>query len=352
MSRSIQLGSREITDESRPYIIAEIGVNYEGSMDRAKELIDLAAAGGADAAKFQSYKAETIAAKNSPAYWDLNEEPTTSQFELFKKHDSFNEAEYKELAAHCEKVGITFLSTPFDDVAVDFLDPLMPFYKVASADLTNTPFLRKIAAKGKPVLLSTGAANLSEIDLALRELKAAGARDIGLLHCVLNYPTDYENANIGMIRHLRDLYPELTIGYSDHTKPDQTMLALVTATTMGARIIEKHFTFDKSLRGNDHYHAADREDLLKFRGALDELYQLTGEYFKRALPSEDISRKNARRSIVVNGGVRAGDVFNAQNLTYKRPAHGISPIHWDEVLGRKAARDMEDDTILQWADVV
>ena len=149
----IKLSNREITKDSMPYIIAEIGVNHEGSMEKAKELIEMAKQGGADAAKFQSYKAETLASKNSPAYWDRTKEPTLSQYELFKKHDNFWEKEFIELSEHCNKVNIDFISTPFDDDAIEFLFPLVPFYKIASADITNMPFLKKIAVKGKPVVL-------------------------------------------------------------------------------------------------------------------------------------------------------------------------------------------------------
>ena len=169
--KSITLGRRTIAEDSLPYIIAEIGVNHEGSMTRAKELIELAKSGGADAAKFKSYKAEKLASKDSPAYWDTSKEPATSQFQLFKRHDSFGEKEYVELAEHCRKTGIDFLSTPFDDDAVDFLYPLVPFYKIASADITSFPFLRKIARKGKPIVLSTGSSTLGEIDSAIQEIK-------------------------------------------------------------------------------------------------------------------------------------------------------------------------------------
>ena len=201
---SIKLGNQIIDDITPPYIIAEIGVNHEGSLEKAKELIELAKEGGANAAKFQTYKADTIASVNSPAYWDRSMESTASQHELFQKYDCFDEKDYIALCEHCHKVGIEFLSTPFDEVAVDFLDPLMPFFKIASADITNIPFLRKIAFKQKPVLLSTGASNQAEIDLAISELQKYGCKDLCLLHCILNYPTLNENANLDMINGLQE----------------------------------------------------------------------------------------------------------------------------------------------------
>lgn len=348
----IRLGSTLVGAATAPYVIAEVGVNHEGSLDLARRLIREAKAGGCDAVKFQTYKAGKLASRNSPAYWDTTKEPTPSQFELFKKYDRFGEPEYRALAACCREVGIDFVSTPFDDEAIDFLDPLMPFFKVASADLTNVPLLRKIAVKGKPVLLSTGAATLGEIDEALAELRAHGCRDIVLLHCVLNYPTPNADAHLGMIRGLARTYPDLPIGYSDHTLPDDAMTALVTAYLLGARVIEKHFTHDKALPGNDHYHAMDTRDAARLRELLGRVRDLVGaEEHKQPLASEENSRRYARRSIVAAKAIAAGTALDASCLTYKRPGTGISPRFWDEVIGMRAARDIPEDHVLAWADV-
>jgi len=343
---------RDIIKKRSPYIIAEVGVNHEGSFDQARKLIDLAKEGGADAVKFQSYKAEKLASKKSPAYWDLEEESTKSQYELFKKYDSFDKEQYIELSSYCRKIGIDFLSTPFDDESVDFLDPLMFFYKIASADLTNLPFLRKIAKKGKPIVLSTGASTLEEIDIALRVLKDEGCKDVSLLHCILNYPTKNKNAHLRMISNLKEIYPEHVIGYSDHTLPDKEMTSLLTAYLLGADIIEKHFTHNKSLPGNDHYHSMDVEDLSRFKSIVQRISELKGsKETKEPIESEKTSRENARRSIVLKKGVRKGDKLSEFNLTYKRPGTGISPLHWDDVVGKRAARDLEFDDILQWQDI-
>ncbi|MDY7029045.1 MAG: N-acetylneuraminate synthase family protein, partial [Spirochaetota bacterium] len=260
-----------------PYIIAEIGVNHEGSMDKAKELIDLAKEGGADAVKFQSYKAEKIASRNSPYYWDIKEEPTRSQYDLFRKYDSFGETEYRELHAYTGEQGIDFMSTPFDLEAVDFLDPLMPCFKIASADITNLPLLKKIGSTGKPVLISTGASNTDEIDAAVDILRNAGTEDIVLMHCVLNYPTKDGDAHLKMIAGLKDRYPGHMIGYSDHTVPDADMTCLTTAWLIGAKVIEKHFTFDKTLPGNDHYHAMDADDMKILLKKINQIKALLGE---------------------------------------------------------------------------
>lgn len=346
-----QLGRRIITENGPPYVIAEIGVNHEGSLETAIELIDLAKEGGADAAKFQSYKTETLVSKHSPAYWDAEQEATKSQFELFKKYDRFVAKEYQLLAEHCQKVGIDFVSTPFDDAAIDFLYPLIPFYKIASADLTNIPFLRKIARKGKPIVLSTGASTLGEIDIAVREITESGCSQLALLHCILNYPTEEKCANLNMIFSLRKSYPDLIIGYSDHTLPDDSMLVLTAAYLKGAKIIEKHFTGDKTLPGNDHYHAMDVNDLKVFLKNVSKLSLLGGSFHKQPLPSEKLSRENARRSIVLQKNVAKGTVLIEEMLTCKRPAHGISAAHWDQVVGHVMVEDREEDYVLQWSDI-
>lgn len=352
MHNEVTLGKRRFAPGSKPYVIAEIGVNHEGSMDQARRLIDLAKEGGADAAKFQSYKAGTLASKHSPSYWDTSKEPTRSQYELFQKYDSFGPDEYVALAEHCRRVGIDFLSTPFDDAAIEFLDPLVPFFKIASADLTNTPFLRKVAGKGKPVVLSTGASTLGEIDTAVAVLETAGCKDIVLLHCILNYPTDNANAHLRMIEGLKRAYPDRLLGYSDHTLPDDAMTSLVTAHLLGAVVIEKHFTHDKTLPGNDHYHAMDVDDLARFVALAERVHVLLGPSAHKApIATEAISRANARRSIVLAREVAAGHILSDTDLTYKRPGTGVSPVHWDEVLGRKAARALAADHVLQWDDL-
>jgi len=349
---SLQLGARLLTPQARPYVIAEIGVNHEGSMDQAKRLIDLAKQAGADAAKFQSYKADTLASRHSPAYWDTSKEPTASQHQLFAKYDSFVPENYIALADHCRNAGIDFVSTPFDDAAIEFLDPLMTYFKVASADITNIPFLRKVAAKGKPVLLSTGASTLGEIDSAVEAISRAGGKDIVLLHCILNYPTANADAHLRMITGLKRTYPDRLIGYSDHTLPDDAMTSLVTAHLLGAVVIEKHFTHDKTLRGNDHYHAMDVQDLARFVALAGRIHCLLGPVEHKApIATEQISRRNARRSIVMARQVPAGHRLEAADLTYKRPGTGVSPSHWDEVLGRPVTRALQADDVLQWGDL-
>ena len=332
-----------------PYVIAEAGVNHEGSMDLARRLIDEAAEGGADAIKFQTYKAATLASKDSPAYWDTSKEPTKSQYELFKKHDSFWKNEFETLKKHCDAAGIAFLSTPFDVESAHFLNDLMDVFKISSSDITNKPFIRILCDFGKPIILSTGAAYLHEIAEAVEWIEEKG-NDLALLHCVLNYPTPDENAALGMIPALKRHFPNHVIGYSDHTLP-KDMHILLTATLLGARVLEKHFTHDKTLPGNDHYHAMDKEDLRLFRTRMEETLKSIGDFKISALADEEPARRHARRSLVTARAVPAGRTITPEDLTWKRPAHGISPRCYDEVLGMRARRDLPEDTVLTWPDL-
>lgn len=349
MPNAFTIGSFLAENPLKPYIIAEIGVNHEGSMELAKRLIDEAAEGGAHAAKFQSYKAEKIASKNSPAYWDQAKEPTESQFKLFQKYDGFGESQYIELAEHCKEKGIDFMSTPFDLDAVDFLAPLMQAFKIASADITNVPLIRKCAAQGKPMIISTGASTLPEIEFALQTARAAGAQKIALLHCVLNYPTPEENAALAEIDVLVRTFPDCVIGYSDHVVPDETISALEVAVLKGSCILEKHFTHDKTLPGNDHYHAMDKKDLVCFVEKLEAYARLLNDGVKgKNLDKEASARLHARRSVVAAINIKAGEILSEKNLIAKRPGHGISTIHWDELIGMAARLDIEEDALIEW----
>ncbi len=351
MKTRLKLGDYEVVDGAPPYVIAEIGVNHEGVLDRAKLLIDRAKAGGAHCAKFQTYKADRLASRHSPPYWDESQEPAESQRMLFARYDAFGPAEYRILAEHCRKNDIEFLSTPFDLDAVAWLDPLVRFFKIASADITNIPLLRRVGRCRKPVLLSTGASSLSEIDAAIRTLGDAGAADIALLHCVLAYPCPFEEANLGAIAGLKRIFPGHIVGYSDHTMPDPGMLVLMTAWLGGAQVIEKHFTDDKARPGNDHYHAMDQGDLKRFSDNVRFVAGLKGHERRQPYAIESPARRHARRSIVAARPIAAGEILSEENLMTKRPAHGLPPTLWDEVLGRRARRPIADDQPLTWEDV-
>jgi N-acetylneuraminate synthase len=346
-NRSIPFNVNKMDLISQPFVIAEVGVNHEGNIDIAKKLIDDAVEGGADAVKFQSYKAETLASKDSPAYWDTSKEPIQSQYELFKKYDSFWKNEFEILKKYCDQQGIEFISTPFDIESATFLNEMVPFFKIASSDLTNKPFVEFICDFKKPIILSCGASYVWEIQRSVEWISRKGNK-LALLHCVLNYPTLDEHANLGMISLLKTLFPRLVIGYSDHTLP-KNMKTLETATLLGAVILEKHFTYDKSLPGNDHYHAMDKDDLILFRESIDHLIKLIGVDGKPQIDNQKAARENARRSLIIKKAIKSGEVISPDHLTWKRPASGICPSQIDQVLGRKATVDLDEDTLLNWA---
>jgi len=339
-----------------PYVIAEMGVNFYDTakalnitpLAAAKLYIDAAKEAGVDCAKFQSYKADTIVSKNSPAYWDLSKEPTKTQHALFMKHDGFNEADYRELCNYTHSKDMDFTSTPFDYASADYLEDMVDFYKISSSDLSNLPFIEYIAKKGKPVYMSVGAAYLSECDEAIRILKNAGCKDIVVFHCVLSYPTDPENANLLVIDTLKKTFPDVRVGFSDHVAPDETMMTLAASYMLGAVVIEKHFTLDKSLPGNDHYHAGDPDDFKKAITNFKWIDKVLGSPEKTVLSCEMVPRREARRSLILTRDMKAGEVIKAEDLMPKRPGTGISPRFADIVIGRKVKIDLVEDTIITW----
>jgi len=348
-----RLGSKTIDTNKQPYFIAEIGVNYENNLSRAKKIIKLAKNGGADAVKFQSYKAEKIACKKSPYYWDLKEVPVKSQYELFKKFDKFGYKEFKILKKYCDKLNIDFLSTPFDLEAVDYLDELVPFFKIASADLNNYPLIERICKKNKPIILSTGASDISEIRKTIKFIKNKNNKILVIiLHCVLSYPTINTDAHLELIKVLKENFSKNIIGYSDHTLPDENMIILTSAYLNGAVVIEKHFTDTKGLKGNDHFHSSDKNDLLKFRSNIKIINSTNKNLKKRTiLQCEKISRKNARRSIVTSKNIKKGEIITSDKLIMKRPGTGLGPEKLNLILNKKAKRNLAEDTIIKKSDI-
>lgn len=347
--KKFKIGKKWIGENNPLYFIVEAGVNYENNIKVAFKMIEEAAKSGADAIKFQSYKANSLASKFSPAYWDTQKEPTKTQHQLFSKYDKFDVKEYKSLAKFAEKCGITFLTTCFDEFFVDQLDDVLPAYKIASADITHYPLLKVIAKKKKPVILSTGAANLVEIREAVSILKKNGCRDIALLHCILNYPCLPEKANLLTITKLKTFFPELVIGYSDHVPPNYNNLQLSVAWMLGARIIEKHFTLNKRLPGNDHYHAMDSKDIIQFRKQQNYLEKLL--IYKDGLlrrEGEKDAIKYARRSLVANIEIKKGQIIKEDMIAIKRPGTGIEPKYLKEIIGAIAKKNIPIDTILKW----
>lgn len=334
----------------KPYILAEAGVNHECSMVNAIKLIDDAAIGGADGIKFQYYKAEKLASIYSPAYWDLKKEKTKSQFELFKKYDKFDIKNFKILRSHCKKKKIDFLCTPFDFESAKELNSLLDVFKISSSDITNKPFIQYISKFNKPIILSTGASSMKEIKRAFSWISLPKEK-IMLLHCILSYPTKDKDANLGMISDLKLNFPKIKIGYSDHTEP-RNMVVTNLAFNLGCVLVEKHFTFNKKLRGNDHYHSADKKDLKKLRNYLKLTKVILGQMKKKVINSEKKSRIYARRSIVANNLIKKNKKISKKDLTFKRPGTGIEPFHLEKIIGKLAKKDIQKDTLIKFKDLI
>lgn len=343
------------------YIIAEAGVNYYEFADRfavspleaAKMMVKAAAANGADAVKFQSYKAKYLAMKDSPGAWDRNDISVETQFELFQMYDRLEEADYKALSEYAESLGIEFISTPFDLDSADYLEPYMEEYKISSSDINNIPLMTKIAKKNTPIILSTGASSVEEIDGAVALIKKYNNRQLTLLHCVLEYPTQYENANLLKIRSLKERYPDVIIGYSDHTKPDAMMDVLKTAYLLGAQVIEKHFTLDKTIKKrNDHFHSMDCADLKRLKDSLEFVKTVSGSGILGCQENEVLTRNSVRRSAVSACPIMKGTRLTEEMVLFKRPGTGIAPKDFIAMIGKTAVKNIDEDILLKSEDFV
>ena len=324
----------------RILIIAEAGVNHNGSPETARRLADAAKAAGADFVKFQTFKAEKLVAHSAQkAEYQKNTTGGGSQEEMLKKLE-LSYDDFAALKEYCDRIGIRFLSTPFDPESIDFLDTLeMPFWKIPSGEVTNYPYLRAIAKTGKPVVMSTGMCSLEEIREAIRALKENGAGEIRLLHCNTEYPTPLEDVNLKAMQTLREEFG-LETGYSDHTQGIEVPVA---AAALDAVIIEKHFTLDRNMEGPDHKASLEPDELAAMVRAIRNIEKAVGTGVKTPSPSERKNMAVARKSIVAKERIRAGETLTEENLAAKRPGTGISPMRWNEVIGTKAVRDFEED---------
>ena len=328
-------------------IIAEAGVNHNGSVKLAKKMINEAVNAGVDYIKFQTFKAEklvTIYAQKA----DYQKETTNineSQFEMIKKLE-LNINSHKRLIKYCNSKGIKFLSTPFDNDSIDLLFDLgVDLFKIGSGEITNFPYLRKIATKGLPVILSTGMSNLSEVEQALNVLLDNGLRreQITLLHANTEYPTPFNDVNLKAMLTLKDAF-RVKIGYSDHTPGIEVPIAAV---SMGAMVIEKHFTLDKSMDGPDHKASLEPDELKAMVKAIRNIEMALGDGIKHPSVSEKKNIPIARKSIIASCKITKGDKFTEDNITTKRPGTGISPMRWNEVLGQTALKDFTTDNLIE-----
>ena len=327
-------------------IIAEAGVNHNGDMARARELVAQAAAAGADLVKFQTFVTSKLIAPQAPkAQYQLGTtDPGESQFEMVRKLE-LSEADHHMLLAECRHHGIGFFSTAFDTDSFDLLLAMgLDRVKIPSGEITNLPFLRYVARPGLPVMLSTGMCNLSDIEAAIDALEAAGLRrdQITVLHCNTEYPTPMCDVNLCAMANLGRTFG-VAVGYSDHTQGIEVAIAAV---ALGARVIEKHFTLDRSLPGPDHQASLEPHELKALVSAIRNIEQALGDGIKRPTPSEFKNRDIARKSLVATRPIAAGELFSADNLTAKRPGTGVSPMRWDEMIGRPAPRAFDVNDLI------
>ena len=325
-------------------IIAEAGVNHNGDINLAKKLIEQAAKAGADVVKFQTFKANScvsVSAKKAKYQLETTAKEE-SQLEMIQKLELSYESHF-ELMKHCKKHGIAFLSTPFDLESVEFLRGLdLPYFKIPSGEITNLPYLKAVAKCKKKVLLSTGMANLGEIEAALTILRKNGTRNITLLHCNTEYPTPFEDVNLNALKTLKEAF-KLEVGYSDHT---EGIVASLGAVALGAVVIEKHFTLDKTMEGPDHRASLEFEELRALCKGIRELEKALGSGIKKASKSEAKNKIIARKSLVAKREIQKGEKFSIENLTTKRPGSGISAMRYEEYLGKRALKTYKKDELI------
>ncbi|MBU4230859.1 MAG: N-acetylneuraminate synthase family protein [Proteobacteria bacterium] len=331
--------------KDRCYIIAEIGGNFT-TFEQAVRLIDAAVECGIDAVKLQTYRAETVASKR--AIFDMENTGVVSQYDLFKKYE-VDEALHYEVFRYAESKSLDWFSTPSHATDVDLLEKCgVGAHKIGSDDAVNLPFLRYVARTGKPVLLSTGMCTLEEVRESVDAILAEGNEQLVLLHAITNYPTHPENVNLAAMQTLMQNFPQLDIGYSDHTL---SPIACLSAVAMGARVIEKHFTYDKKADGPDHMLSADPAEMKWLVDAVRSFEIMHGSGIKRPAESEKITRRNNRKSIVLSRNVNAGERLTEDDIAVKRPGYGIAPKYFEQVIGRRMAKDMQKDTVLTWNDL-
>src|SRR3989344_1924708 len=338
--KEFKIGNRLVGENHPVNIIAEAGCNHDGKLEQGFRLIEEAAKNGADAIKFQTFKAGKLVTKNAEQWW-LTEEQRQGkkQIDLYKTQDTFGFDEYKALSDHCNRFGITFLSTPFDEESADLLEKLnVPVYKIASTELTNLPFLEYIAKKQKPIILSAGASFLEEIAESVETIRSTGNKQISLLHCIVEYPTPMDHANLNFIKTLKKEFPDYVIGFSDHTLG---YVADIVATAFGAKIIEKHFTIDKTIRGApDHITSVDPKELSDLVKEVRAAELSLGSYNREILEYEISARKFGRRKLVANTYIPKDAIIEEYMITSKRNDKGLYPRFMKEVLGKKAKVDL------------
>lgn len=346
--KTVQINGREVGDGQSVFVIAEAGSNHNRDINQAKRLIDVAAEAGADAVKFQTFSAETLYSKKTPAMSYLKKGGLLKEgetvFDLLKQNELPREWQ-KDLSSYCKLKGIIFLSTPFDLKAVDELEKLnVPAYKIASYEITHLPLLEHAAKTGKPIILSTGMADLTDIETALQVIRGSGNDKAILLHCAINYPPRFEDVNLRAMKTMRQAF-QLPVGFSDHTAGITADLAAV---ALGACVIEKHFTTDRKLPGPDHGFAIEPNELKAMVKGIREVENLLGSPIKKRTPAEDEMYKLGRRSLVAACKIGKGTMITRNMIEVKRPGFGIPTNELSILIGRTAKVDIDEDEILNW----
>ena len=332
--------------KNKVLIIAEAGVNHNGSIDLAFKLIDAAVGAGADVVKFQTWKTENVVTKNlKKAQYQLSvTDDNESQFEMLKKLELPFE-DFIKLKYYCDKKNIIFLSTADEIESATFLNSIQDAFKIGSSELTDLPFLKKLANFGKPVILSSGLGNLAEIETAINTLENGGLKKdkITILHCNTEYPTPYEDVNLLAMITIRDAF-KINIGYSDHTLGIEVPIAAV---ALGATVIEKHFTLNKNLKGPDHRFSIEPDELKRMVISIRNIEKSLGDSIKKPSQSELKNILIVRKSIVAKTNIKKGEIFNESNITIKRPGNGIPPTRWAEIIGKKANKYFKKDELIK-----
>jgi N,N'-diacetyllegionaminate synthase len=345
----MRIGGRQIGEGHACFVIAEAGVNHNGSIELAQRLVEAAAQSGADAVKFQTFHADKVISASAPKA-EYQKETTGNaeqQLQMVRRLE-MPEGMTRAVAAHAARVGITFLSTAFDEQSVDLVDDIgVPVFKIGSGDVTHLPLLEFIGHKRKPVILSTGMSHLEEVKSAVETLLAAGCPDLALLHCVSSYPADPHEANLRVLRTLRDTF-RVTTGFSDHCMDNEIAIAAV---AMGANIVEKHITLDLNLPGPDHRASLPPEKFKSLVQSIRMVERALGDGVKRPYPGEQNVRDLARRSIVAAHTIAAGAIITREMLDFKRPGTGIPPGRWKQLVGKRAAREIAYDSLITMKDL-
>ncbi len=348
--KKLSLNGIIIGNNAPVFLIAEAGVNHNGNLSIAKKMVDLAESVGVDAIKFQTFKTERLILKDTLKvdYQKNDDRDNETFYDMVKKYELTN-TDFKIIREYCQKKGILFLSTPFDEISVNFLDTLgISAFKIGSGDMNNYPLLELICSKKKPILLSTGMSTLNDVKEAVDYIKGRDINDIVIMQCTTSYPTPYENVNLNVLDTYKKEFPELILGFSDHSLGIE---ASIGAVAKGVKVIEKHFTLDKDMDGPDHKASLNPKELKSWVNSIRNIEKALGSYEKKPTNEELEISKIARKSLIINEDLKRGSVIRKEHISIKRPGTGIPPTDYDKVIGRKITKNLKRNSLLKWKDI-